>query len=64
MWKNFFQRHWAARYTLLPAYLYSCWSLWDTLRQRQTQLWATGFAVCTAVTLVPAGLVELRWVDV
>ena len=63
VWKNFFQRHWAARYMLLPAYLYSCWSLWDRLHQRDTQLWIAGFAVCTAVTLVPAGLLEFRWVE-
>ena len=47
------------RYAVVPAYLYSGWSLAHSLRG-QPALLALGGAAAACITLVPAELVEFR----
>lgn len=61
IWKNFFGVHPAAKFTLIPAYLYSAWSVWQSLMQgRQPTLLILGLVAASALTLVPAWLVDFR----
>ena len=62
LWKNWFAWTPAARYLLVPVYMYSTWSVYCSLAKRQSVLWILLFALCTAATLVPAWLVEFRHV--
>lgn len=53
--------HPLARHLLVPAYLYSGWSLWESLRSsKQIGLFVAAAVICTLVTIVPAKLVEFR----
>jgi alpha-1,2-glucosyltransferase len=61
LWRRVVARHWAARYLLAPAYLYSWWALAEQLRRRHARLWLLVLLACSALTLVPAWLLELRW---
>ena len=50
------------RYAVIPAYLYSAWSLVHSLRSSgQPALLALGGAAAACITLVPAQLVEFRY---
>lgn len=61
IWKDFLAVHPAAKYTLVPAYLYCAWSVWWSLLQgRQPLIWVMGLAAASALTLVPAWLVDFR----
>ena len=60
LWRKVFARHWAVRYALAPAYLFSCCSLWHALAAQRIRLLALGLALSTALTLVPAWLIEFR----
>ncbi|KAL3160676.1 hypothetical protein ABBQ32_010589 [Trebouxia sp. C0010 RCD-2024] len=60
IWKNFFGRYVAARFWLIPLYLYSAWSLWDSITRQQSKACALLLALCTAVSLIPAWLIEFR----
>lgn len=61
IWKDFMAVHPAAKFTLVPAYLYSAWSVWWSLLQgRQPLLWVLGLAAASALTLIPAWLVDFR----
>lgn len=61
IWKDFLAVHPAAKFTLVPAYLYSAWSVWWSLLQgRQPLLWVLGLAAASALTLIPAWLVDFR----
>ena len=54
--------HPLVRHLLVPAYLYSGWSLWESLRtSKQLGLFVAAALLCTLATLVPAMLVEFRW---
>lgn len=46
---------------LIPAYMYSAWSLWDSIIQQQSKACALLLALCTAMTLIPAWLIEFRY---
>ena len=48
------------RLVLLPAYLYSAWSLNDSLR-RKSVLWRLVYLVSVSMVTVPAALLELRY---
>ena len=61
MWKDFFAVHPAAKFTLIPPYIYSAWALRGSLRGGpQSILWQLLGALCAVATLVPAWLVEFR----
>ncbi|KAK9824640.1 hypothetical protein WJX72_011988 [[Myrmecia] bisecta] len=64
IWKNFFARHPAARFMLLPLYLYAGWSLWESLHSQQPALWMLALGLCTTATTVPAWLLEFRYFTV
>lgn len=53
--------HPAAKFTLIPAYLYSAWTVWWSLLQGgQPLAFVLGLAAASAATLVPAWLVDFR----
>ena len=61
MWKDLIAPYPAARYCLIPLYLYAGWSLLSSLRAGgQLDIWIAALATCTAATLAPAWLLELR----
>ena len=62
LWKDFLGAHPAARFTLVPAYVYSGWSFWEALLQdrRTPVLWVLGFVAACAAALLPAWLLEPR----
>lgn len=60
IWKNFFARYSAAKYTLIPLYVYSGWNLCHSVSRQQSKLCVLLLAVCTTATLVPAWLIEFR----
>jgi DIE2/ALG10 family len=51
----------SARWLLLPAYLAAGTALWGLLQGAQPSLWTLGYAACTAAVLVPAKMIEFRW---
>lgn len=61
IWKDIFARSPLTRYALTPLYAYSGWSLWNSVMAQQSQSCALLMTVCTAVTLVPAWLIEFRY---
>ena len=75
IWKNFFARYSAARFCLVPLYMYSVWSLWDSITchhhkgashdsitWHQSKPCALLLSLCTAMTLIPAWLIEFRYI--
>lgn len=75
IWKNLFARYAAARFCLVPLYMYSVWSLWDSITCQQHMgvshdsiTWhqcspcALLLTLCTATTLIPAWLIEFRYI--
>ena len=61
VWKDLVAPYPTARYCLIPLYLYAGWSLLDSLRAGgQLDIWIAALATCTAATLAPAWLLELR----
>lgn len=61
IWKDILNAHPLARHMLVPAYLYSGWSVWESLRtSKQLGVFMAAALVCTLVTLIPAKLVEFR----
>ena len=51
------------RILLVPAYLYSAWSMNDSLRVNKscTTMWRILFVICVAAVLVPQKLLEFRY---
>ncbi|KAJ1964022.1 glucosyltransferase [Dipsacomyces acuminosporus] len=64
VWKNLFRRHWLARYTVTPLYLYAFWAVNRALGQRSSALWRLALALCTAAVLIPSPLLEFRYFTV
>lgn len=75
IWKNVFARYAAARFCLVPLYMYSVWSLWDSITCQlhmgaphdsttwhQSKPCALLLTLCTVMTLIPAWLIEFRCV--
>ena len=62
LWRRLINRHRLARYALAPAYVAACALLVAAARRRVSRLWLAGFAVCLVAQLLPAWLLELRWV--
>ncbi|KAL2916541.1 glucosyltransferase [Polyrhizophydium stewartii] len=61
IWKNVFRRHPAARYALVPGYLFAGWALLRRLGAKQHVLWIAAFVGATALVLVPSPLLEFRY---
>ena len=60
LWKDVLL-HEVVRYALLPAYVFSAWSLLVSLQAARTPaLLILGIVAAACITLVPAGLVEFR----
>ena len=61
LWKDFFGVHPGAKFTLLPVYLYSAWSIWQSLVEGPLpSLGILGLAAASCLTLVPAWLLDFR----
>ena len=61
LWKDIIAAYPAARYCLVPLYLYAGHSIIDRLKSGgHSNIWVLGFFMSTAVTLIPAWLLELR----
>ena len=61
LWKDFFAVHPGAKFTLLPVYLYSAWSVWESLVEGPLpSLGILGLATASCLTLVPAWLLDFR----
>lgn len=61
LWKDIIAAYPAARYCLVPVYLVAGFSIADRLQASgHTKLWVLWLALSTALTLVPAWLLEFR----
>lgn len=61
LWKDFLAVHPCARFTLLPMYLYSAWSVWHSLEQGPLPiLGILGLALACCLALIPAWLLDFR----
>lgn len=61
LWKDFLAVHPGAKFTLLPMYLYSAWSVWHSLEQGPLPiLGILGLALACCLALMPAWLLDLR----
>lgn len=61
IWKDIIAAYPAARYCLVPLYLFSGWSLHTSLKAGgRSNVWVAALAVCSCATLAPAWLLELR----
>ena len=61
LWRRVMMASSALPYALVPVYIYAAWSIHESLSKRQSQVWIAGLAAATFVTLVPAALLELRF---
>lgn len=61
IWRKIINRHWAARYALIPIYFLSWCLISNELKAGTTNLWMLIFYACTFVTLVPQKLLEFRY---
>eukprot|EP00850_Spirogloea_muscicola_P005736 SM000026S08985 [mRNA] locus=s26:790608:792519:- [translate_table: standard] len=64
LWKDVIQRHSAAKYLLIPLYLYCAYSLADKAVEQMGGLQAAAFTGAVVAVLAPAPLVELRYFTV
>ncbi|CAN4116967.1 unnamed protein product [Withania somnifera] len=53
--------HWSMKYLLVPLYVYSWISIFNTLAKSQRKTWVLVYFLATAVTLIPAPLIEFRY---
>lgn len=61
IWKDILNARPITRHLFVPLYLYSGWSVWESLRSsRQLGIFMTVAMLSTLITLVPAKLVEFR----
>lgn len=62
IWKDILNARPITRHLFVPLYLYSGWSVWESLRSsRQLGIFMTVAMLSTLITLVPAKLVEFRY---
>lgn len=64
VWRRIIDGAWWTRYALIPLELYAAWSLWASLRARQSILWTLGYAACVIAVLTPALMLEFRYYTV
>lgn len=62
LWRRLLGGPLQLRIMLVPAFLASWALLAGVLLQRKSRLWCMGLLACTAAVLLPAWLLELRWV--
>ena len=61
LWKDFLGVHPGAKFTLLPVYLYSAWSIWQSLVEGPLpSLGLLGLGAASCLTLIPAWLLDFR----
>lgn len=60
VWRWFLSHEWF-RSCLSPVVWYSVMSTAQLMSSTQTALWMVGFMACGAAVLIPAGLLEFRW---
>ena len=61
LWKDFLGVHPGARFTLLPVYLYSAWSVWESLVEGSLPiLGILGLAGASCLTLMREWLLDFR----
>lgn len=64
IWKDVLAPLGGARAVLAPAYALAAATLLDALAAHRGGLWTAAFCACTAVAVVPAGLLEFRYFTV
>ena len=61
LWKDFLAVHPGAKFTLLPMYLYSAWSVWHSLIEGSLPaVEVLGLCAASCLTLIPAWLLDFR----
>ncbi|KAG7276368.1 hypothetical protein CRUP_014400 [Coryphaenoides rupestris] len=60
VWSRVFRRYAAARYLLVPAYVFAGWHFLDSLRSRAL-FWTLALLVCLLAATVPQRLLEFRY---
>ncbi|VDP17986.1 unnamed protein product [Soboliphyme baturini] len=60
VWRKWFKRYVAARYLLIPLYVYGFHAVWMSL-SRQNSFWRSAYFVAVALVTVPNRLLELRY---
>ncbi|KAL4642653.1 hypothetical protein ACB092_02G035900 [Castanea dentata] len=61
LWRKVINAHWSMKYLLVPLYVYSWFSIFQTLGKVQRKIWVLAFFLATAAVLVPAPLIEFRY---
>lgn len=61
IWRKVIQAHWLMKYLLTPLYVYSWWSIFNTLGKTRQKSWIFVFFFAAAGVLVPAPLIEFRY---
>ncbi|XP_075652892.1 dol-P-Glc:Glc(2)Man(9)GlcNAc(2)-PP-Dol alpha-1,2-glucosyltransferase-like isoform X4 [Castanea sativa] len=61
LWRKVINAHWLMKYLLVPLYVYSWFSIFQTLGKVQRKIWVLAFFLATAAVLVPAPLIEFRY---
>ncbi|KAF8702946.1 hypothetical protein HU200_032450 [Digitaria exilis] len=61
VWRKIIQVNWMMKYTLIPLYMFSWFSIINILGKSQTRIWVLSFVLSVALVLVPAPLVEFRY---
>ena len=64
LWKNWFAKGSFNRLLLAPLYVLSAHAVLTALRRRQSALWVLAWLASVCLTLVPAWLIEFRYVRV
>lgn len=60
VWKKVFQRHELVRYLVVPAYVFSAWSFFESIKYRSL-FWILALSVCITAATVPQKLLEFRY---
>lgn len=61
LWKDFLGVHPGAKFTLLPVYMYTAWSVWHSLvRGALPMLGILGLGAASCLALIPAWLLDFR----
>lgn len=61
IWRKVIQAHWLMKYLLTPLYVYSWWSIFNTLGKSRQKVWIIIFFFAAAGVVVPAPLIEFRY---
>ncbi|PKA61908.1 alpha-1,2-glucosyltransferase [Apostasia shenzhenica] len=61
IWRKVIQAHWSMKYFLVPLYIYSWVFIINMLGKTQRKIWVLLFFIASAMVLIPAPLIELRY---